>query len=81
MLLCSVFNKSDFCYALKEGRVECVALGAAVVRFVNGRRRKCVSDEGGKKKEREKKFLIPKYWRQMYILAGMLKTALAFLRT
>lgn len=79
MLLCSVFNKSDFCYALKEGRVECVALGAAVVRFVNGRRRKCVSDEGEKK--REKKFLIPKYWRQMYILTGMLKTALAFLRT
>lgn len=62
--------------------MECVTLGAVVVMFVNGRRRKCVSDEGEKKKkEREKKFLIPKYWRQMYILAGMLKTALAFLRT
>lgn len=52
MLLCLVFNKSDFCYALKEGRVQCVVLGAAVVMFVNGRRRKCVSDEGKKRKEK-----------------------------
>lgn len=51
MLLCSVFNKSDFCYALKEGRMECVALGAAVVMFVNGRRRK-YQMRGKKRKEK-----------------------------
>lgn len=36
--------------------MECVALGAAVVRFVNGRRRKCVSDEGGKKRKEKRSF-------------------------
>lgn len=33
--------------------MECVTLGAVVVMFVNGRRRKCVSDEGKKKRKRK----------------------------